>query len=167
MHEILEGEALRNALDNRLVRLANRLAEATGEGTPYGLRKLLDATMTHAHGIAGGFGLEGGEALARTILRTLVDEGERDDPAFWSTALGRAIAWWTGGPEGWVSRHIAAAILGTTRQSVHELVKRQRLTGAVLGDGFRGTGSEGVTPESLRRLLRERYPLEGGTGGAA
>jgi hypothetical protein len=151
MHEIIENEALTGDVDGRVVRLANRLASATGEATPYGLSLLTHVVHTYRKGLAGDLGDEAAEHMAWIALDNLVDPLDRARPEFWGTPLGRACAWWVGGhPRGAaMDRRAAAAALGCSRQNVAELVQRGTLI---------GTAGGGVMPESLRDLLRARYP---------
>jgi hypothetical protein len=61
----------------------------------------------------------------------LVTEAERETSAFWGTALGRAIALQGYAPiddrTEQVGASIVGAILGMSRQRVHELQKKGRL----------------------------------------
>lgn len=97
---------------------------------------------------------QAGSAAAR-IIAVLFDGDTAFDPPdeWWSTPLGRAIAVRTGHPTAKaVSYATAGAMLGITRQGVHDLVKRGKL--ARDPDG-------GVTAESVTERLKQRtaHPL--------
>lgn len=150
MNEILSHPGVATDTERRIVRLANRLAEAVGEGTPYGLTTLVKAAETYRDAIAGKLGEQVGEHVARIALSTLVDERERESADFWRTPLGRACAWWIGSLDPFVSRNVAAAAIDCSRQNIHELVSKGKLAGS--GDA--------IAPASVRDYLRMRYPLE-------
>jgi hypothetical protein len=90
-------------------------------------------------------------AGAELIGRHLLDVGEKTDPAFWSTDLGRAIA----REIGWVDllppRAVAQAVLQVSRQAVFQMVDRGDLEG--------GTG-KGVRRASLQQAAARRWPRE-------
>ncbi|UCM87179.1 hypothetical protein [Streptomyces marincola] len=83
---------------------------------------------------------------ARLIGALFPGDAPFDPPAsWWRTALGRAVARATGHPSAAaVSYSTAGAILGITRQGVHDLVKRGKLA--------RDSGG-GVTTSSIRDRL--------------
>lgn len=74
--------------------------------------------------------------------------------AWWRTPLGRAIARRMGHPSAdVVSYPVAAAMLGITRQGVHDLVRRGKLDRAADAPGTR---SGGVTTASVHARLLSR-----------
>lgn len=92
------------------------------------------------------------QEAAQRIADHLLDVGERDDPTFWTTDLGRAIA----REIGWVgplpTRVIARNVLQVSRQAVDQMVTR--------GDLDTGTGQAGpcVTRHSLQQAAARRWP---------
>ncbi|GAA2224438.1 hypothetical protein ACFY2R_25905 [Micromonospora olivasterospora] len=87
--------------------------------------------------------------VMRVIATLYPDDGPfSPPPQWWGTPLGRAVAWRVGHPTATsVSYAVAGAMLGISRQGVHDLVTRGRLTRHPDG---------GVTPESVRDRLRAR-----------
>ncbi|GAA5041367.1 hypothetical protein GCM10023259_010040 [Thermocatellispora tengchongensis] len=90
---------------------------------------------------------------ARLIAAVFPGDGPFDPPdEWWRTAFGRAVARRAGHPgKDAVSFATAGAMLGITRQGVHDLVKRAKLDRHPDG---------GVTTESIRERLnqpQERY----------
>lgn len=150
-HNILGDPAIGIQVEQRLLNLANRLARATGESTPLGLKKLVEVSDTYRHTLAGRQGERVGEYTAQIALRELCEPRELEDPKFWETALGRACAWWIGGVGESVPRVVAATLLGCTRQNIYDLISRNTLVEVIGG---------GVTPDSVRRFLRNRDPLD-------
>lgn len=96
----------------------------------------------------------GRRSAAELIARSLLDVGERDDPAFWATDLGRAIAREIGWPGILPARVIARNVLHVSRQAVDQMVAR--------GDLDAGSGQAGpcVTRQSLQRAAARRWPHE-------
>lgn len=94
------------------------------------------------------------QQAARLIGAHLLDHGEKDDPAFWATDLGRAIA----REIGWIhpapTRVVARNVLDVTRQGVDQMVKR----------GDLDAGTDGISPcvtrESLQAAAAKRWPYE-------
>ena len=91
---------------------------------------------------------------ARLLAIRLVSALYPSDSAFeppsewWSTPLGRVVAWRAGHP--WaeaVSYSVAGAMLGVTRQGVHDLVRRGKLARHPEG---------GVTTASVRARIESR-----------
>ncbi|WP_250001612.1 hypothetical protein [Actinoplanes sp. M2I2] len=68
-------------------------------------------------------------AIARLIATLYPGDGPFDPPLpWWETPLGRTVAWRAGHPGSEsISYATAGAMLGTTRQAVHDLVRRGRL----------------------------------------
>jgi hypothetical protein len=98
-------------------------------------------------------GEDDGEAAATAIrlVATLYPEDGPFDPphAWWGTPLGRAVLVRAGHPAATaVSYSVAAAMLGITRQGVHDLVRRGKLT--LQDDGG------GVTVDSVRERIKVR-----------
>ncbi|MEV4004001.1 hypothetical protein [Actinomadura sp. NPDC049753] len=91
---------------------------------------------------------------ARLIGVLFPGDGPFDPPAsWWRTALGRAVARTTAHPAAAVPYSTAGAMLGITRQGVHDLVKRGKLD--------RDPGG-GVTTSSIRdRLDRPQESTRG------
>jgi hypothetical protein len=91
---------------------------------------------------------------ARLAGDHLLDVGEKDDPTFWATDLGRAIA----REIGWVgilpTRVIARNVLHVSRQGVDQMVRR--------GDLDAGSGQDApcVTRRSLQIAAARRWPFE-------
>lgn len=82
---------------------------------------------------------------ARLVGVLFPGDGLFDPPAsWWRTALGRAVARTSAHPAAAVSFSTAGAMLGITRQGVHDLVKRGKLDRDPDG---------GVTTSSIRERL--------------
>jgi hypothetical protein len=99
------------------------------------------------------------DALARQVATRLVAvlyPGDRpfDPPeSWWATPLGRVAAWRVGHPaRDRVSFAVAGAMLGITRQGVHDLVSRDKL---------RRHPDGGVTADSVRTRLDLRRAHDG------
>ncbi|WP_433269007.1 hypothetical protein ACQPZF_05750 [Actinosynnema sp. CS-041913] len=120
--EILFGDA--GDLSERTDALAGRLADAI----------LGDDERAAVH------------AIARLIGALYPSDGPFDPPAeWWRTPLGQATARRLGHPAAQaVSYSVAGAMLGVTKQGVHDLVRRGKLTRDADG---------GVTTESVRARL--------------
>jgi hypothetical protein len=96
---------------------------------------------------------------AGRLIATLYpgDRGFDPPPAWWATPLGQVVARRAGHP--WaesVSYATAGAMLGITRQGVHDLVRRGRLPRHPDG---------GVPSSAIRDRLRDRRPSEQPFGG--
>jgi hypothetical protein len=144
--DILTNPEVGTGAEQRLLRLANRLARACGTETPYRLSALVETADLYRRGLAGEQGHPGGEYVARLVLEELVDETERLQPEFWRTPLGRACAWWIGSSDPYVPRTVAAAVLNCSRQNVHEMTTR----------GTLAAHGEGIDAGSLRDALRRK-----------
>jgi hypothetical protein len=92
-------------------------------------------------------GLMGG-VLANVALVCRLAHAEEQDATWWGSPVGRAVAQQIGYTSPEVPRSIVLAILGVSRQRVHELVQLGRLRNAFPGMG--------ITQESLLTELRER-----------
>ena len=90
-------------------------------------------------------------AIVRVISTLYPGDGPFDPPAeWWRTPLGQVVVRRVGHPTAQtVSYSVAGAMLGITRQGVHDLVTRGKL--ARHPDG-------GVTPTSIRDRLNRRSP---------
>lgn len=88
---------------------------------------------------------------ARLIAEHLLDVGEKEDPGFWATDLGRAIS----REIGWVAimppKVIARNVLHVSRQAVDQMISRGELDSG---------GGPTVTRDSLRRAAAKRWPLD-------
>lgn len=87
--------------------------------------------------------------VAQLIAALFPGDGPFDPPdAWWSTALGRAVARRVGHPgRSAVSFAVAGGMLGITRQGVHDLVKRAKLVRHPDG---------GVTTASVKARLNQQ-----------
>jgi hypothetical protein len=90
-------------------------------------------------------------AIARMIGTLYPGDGPFNPPAeWWGTPLGQVVVRRVGHPfASAVSYSVAGAMLGITRQGVHDLVTRGKLERHPDG---------GVTPESVRDRLNRRSP---------
>lgn len=147
----LNDPKILNDLVARLGRLSSRLVAFAGINSPIGPVELAEISEVYALWLSGSHGLEEGERAASRVLHELVDRSEWDQPRFWSDPLGRACAWWVGFPEAAAPRGVAAAVLDCSRQNIHDHIANGRLNPA---------GPKHVTANSLRGMLRRRYPLE-------
>lgn len=146
-HPILDPDAIRADLAPRIDRLAGAYRELFG----IELTLLGGICRQWAEALCGPDKAAG--QVARELLEHLVPEAEQRGSAFWGTALGRAIAWWTGGPldsgdqaampgGSTVSRAAVAEIFGFTRQRLFELQKAGRL----------------CTQDQVKDEMRARWP---------
>ncbi len=86
--------------------------------------------------------------VAHRLLAALYPEGFAVSPAWWGTPLGQVVARRLGHPHAAsVSRTVAGAMLGITRQAVQDLINRGKL--ARHPDG-------GVSVASVRERLNDR-----------
>lgn len=85
----------------------------------------------------------------RLVSALYPSDGPFEPPSeWWSTPLGRVVAWRAGHP--WaeaVSYSVAGAMLGVTRQGVHDLVQRGKLARHPAG---------GVATDSVRARIDSR-----------
>ncbi|WP_208814190.1 hypothetical protein [Micromonospora echinofusca] len=102
-----------------------------------------------AHRILAGDDSTALGVIMRLVATLYPDDGPFSPPTdWWRTPLGQALAWRVGHPTATsVSYAVAGAMLGITRQGVHDLVTRGKLTRHPDG---------GVTPASVRDRLRAR-----------
>lgn len=86
----------------------------------------------------------------RLVAALYPSDGPFDPPSqWWSTPLGRVVAWRAGHPAAEaVSYSVAGAMLGVTRQGVHDLVQRGKLARHPSG---------GVTVASVRARIAARH----------
>ncbi|WP_326556059.1 hypothetical protein [Micromonospora sp. NBC_01796] len=104
--------------------------------------------VTWADRIVAGDDREAVGVIMRVVSTLYPDDGPFDPPLdWWRTPLGRAVSRRVGHPTATaISYAVAGAMLGITRQGVHDLVNRGRLTRHPDG---------GVVPSSVRdRLLQ-------------
>lgn len=149
---IINDPMVQQDIRARLGRLSSRLVAFAGINPPIGLRDLDDVPQLYAEQLAGKGEPGTAAPAASRVLHELVGVHEWDEISFWGSALARACAWWIGYPEPGAPRAVAAAVLGCSRQNIHDLVRRGVLKAA--GD------PDYITAESLRDELRRRYPLE-------
>ena len=94
--------------------------------------------------------------LIMRLVATLYPSDEPFDPpaSWWRTPMGQVTAWRVGHPTAErVSYPVAGAMLGISRQGVHDLIRRGKLVRHPDG---------GVTPGSIRdRLRRTRKQVSG------
>jgi hypothetical protein len=88
------------------------------------------------------------EHAAREIVTSLLDSGVTQRPEFWTTALGRAVAWHIGYHDAdAVPRDVIAGLLGVSKQAVWAMVKRHV-----------GRGNPAFfTAAEVRDILRARW----------
>jgi hypothetical protein len=152
-HELLI-ETLGEEVWRHLHRSANRLQSATGGQNPFRLSETVEVQTWYREALTGKLGAPSGDLAARRVVDYVIEPYELDLPDFWMTGLGRAVAWWIGAHKPYVSRAVAAAVLGCSRQNVHKLARTGALE--ISEDGLEDL----ITSESLRAELRRRYPLE-------
>ena len=99
-----------------------------------------------AHRMLNGTDAEAVGAIMRLVTAVYPSDGAFDPPVdWWRSPLGRVLAWRVGHPTAEsVSYAVAGAMLGITRQGVHDLVTRRKLVRHPDG---------GVTPASVRERL--------------
>lgn len=162
-HEILAADGIRVDLENRiLTRYAalQRVIQATMDTRGgYTLSEqfaaaeaLSDALRCQLGGAESGWAEAMGRNAAELIVADLTEVTERNTSAFWSSPLGRACGWWLGGPgeaTAGVSLAIAGAIIGMSRQGIHE----------ARGKGKFANVPGGVTAASVRAWMHRTYPL--------
>lgn len=92
---------------------------------------------------------QGAMRMIIRVMAALYPSDEPFDPPvdWWRTPMGQVVAWRVGHPTAdSVSYPVAGAMLGITRQGVHDLVTRGKLTRHAQG---------GVVPMSIRDRLRQ------------
>jgi hypothetical protein len=145
--------AVREQVRALAVRLINRAAAlgipVAGEidGHPDGVNRVtapLNMMLTHPEAA-------GRRQAATLAVVGLADVGERDDPEWWGTDLGRYVAREIGSHRPYVERQTAAAVLGVTRQAIGQMVRRSDLD---------EDPAEGITARSLRIAAERRWPRE-------
>jgi hypothetical protein len=147
----ITDETIGAQIGHSLYVLNLRTAHVFGISTPAKMADVEEMRSWLKAAIGGALGEARGMTAAHKILNDLIDPYESMDAAFWTTALGKAVAWWTGGPldpDG-VPRPIVAAILGCSRQNIFTLVKEGKL--AEKSPGM-------LTQESVRAAMRQRHP---------
>lgn len=156
-HEILDAPGLHDELAGRMRRLEVRTTQVFGQALP--MAATVYATgRDFLHRLQDQLDPEGARHAAQILQHELIDPAELGTPTFWTTALGRAIGYWTGGYERWdgtrclgVPQVEAAALLKMSRQGVNHNIGQGRLESC--GAGL------GVTASSVATLMHARYPL--------
>ncbi|GAB3152052.1 hypothetical protein GCM10027290_42180 [Micromonospora sonneratiae] len=143
----------RDQLTEHLIRLVDiRLLDPMeilldGDDAVDALRTVVrNRARTWAARIVDGDEREATMTIIRMMSTLYPGDGPFEPPAdWWGTPLGQAVAWRVGHPTAEsVSYAVAGAMLGITRQGVHDLVNRGKL--ARHPDG-------GVVPASVRDRL--------------
>jgi hypothetical protein len=125
------AEYLRQLVGSRLLDALDILFdpdELSGPGER--LRELLEVKSRSWAAILSGEDDRAAAFLAIRLVTALYPGDEPFDPpaAWWSTPLGRAVARRAGHPAAVaVPVPVAAAMLGITRQGVHDLIRRRKL----------------------------------------
>lgn len=117
-------------------------------GGAVGIAESLANQLVHTGNTAGR------RSAAELVAKALLDVGERDDPAFWASDLGRAIAREIGWIHPTPTRVIARHVLNVSRQAVDQMVGRGDL------DAGAGNISPCVTRHSLQQAAARRWPYE-------
>lgn len=150
-----------------LARDLNRLVEARVLGPVdvlFGLekdlrRRAFEAVLVWTEELLG----PDDDAARMTAIRLISTLFPADEPfnppaQWWSTPFGRAVLLRAGHPNAEaVSFTVAAAMLGISRQGVHDLAKRGKV---------RAHPEGGVTVHSVRARLKERMPGEADVAAA-
>lgn len=148
---LIEDPAIRRQLNGLLEDLDNRLI-ALGSGDTY--------TGWDAPDIAGALTGSsklyiGPSAAAEMVVKGLLDRSHLEDPEFWGSALGRAVAFWGTGVPASVSRACAAAALGCGRANLSLMVRKGQLS----EDETSTTFPRQITTASLAHAMRTKFPL--------
>ncbi|MFB4276833.1 hypothetical protein ACBJ59_16180 [Nonomuraea sp. MTCD27] len=145
-HVELAGELLR-LVETRVVDPLEILLESDDQVRPIRERLRTEAEVWAAQ-LLGPDDALAVRTSARLIAAAFPGDGPFDPPeAWWRSAFGQAVARRVGHPGAVaVSYATAAAMLGITRQGVHDLVKRAKLVRHPDG---------GVTTESVRARLNQ------------
>ena len=144
----------RRQIEDLAVRLANRLAaldvrlEGGGLAATAKAGKALDLMLAATDAKAR-------RHAANIIAAALLDLGERNDPEWWRTHLGRVLArevgWWAP----WPSRKVAEAVLDVSKQAIAQMIQRGEL------EERREDGQPaGITALSLQEAVEKRWPRE-------
>ncbi|MFG1711047.1 hypothetical protein ACFLIM_48605 [Nonomuraea sp. M3C6] len=140
--ESWRGERRALAEDLRRIvgaRLLDPLDILFGDDVPFGgavTRDVLEARSREWAGVLLGLDDRAAAYLAIRLVSALYPGDEAFDPPaeWWGTPLGRAVARRAGHPAASaVPVSVAAAMLGITRQGVHDLVRRRKLDRAANG----------------------------------
>ncbi|HSK97865.1 MAG TPA: hypothetical protein VK891_14680 [Euzebyales bacterium] len=154
------AQHLRALTDARLLDPLEVLLESADEVAGV-RRQIADRTGTWARDILDGDRATAMRTVSRLIAALYPGDGPFDPPArWWATPLGQAVVRRLGHPgAAVVSYPVAGAMLGVTRQFVHNLVTRGKLE--------RHPGG-GVTVDSVRaRLAAHPTTAPDATPGAA
>lgn len=137
-HEILEHEDVLRELQARLLRLHNSYGQMISDKASY--LTAVDAATRWAAVITYD------PMAAQRVLDHLVSSHERATTGWWSSPLGRAVAWCIGipVPDGHelIPTALVEAALGVSKQRAHELRRAGRA----------------VTQEQIRDEMRGRWP---------
>lgn len=136
-------------------RLAQRHAVVFGT-PPTPKRTVATVAARYAADLQGKrdhLGPDNARNAAAEIMTHLVDDADLLSPDFWKTDLGRAVAWYVGYVTDMVPTPIAAAILGMTRQAVHDA----KVRGALKAARAEGVTATGISRASLLPYLRAQY----------
>jgi hypothetical protein len=119
-------------------------------------RVRIDAEMWAAQ-LLGADDVLAQQVVIRMVTVLYPGDTPFDPPeSWWATPLGRVAAWRAGHPaRDHVSFSVAGAMLGITRQGVHDLVNRDKL---------RRHPDGGVTVASVRARLDQRREHDGDAG---
>lgn len=141
------GEAHRQvqALGARLEKRAWSLAESANVGEIPAFAAMAE---TLAQTLLDTRNAEGRQSAARLIADTLLDVGEREEPTFWVTDLGRAIAREIGYVAPWVPHAVTQSVLRVSRQAIDQMAAKGRLD----------MEARQISRESLKRAAAERWP---------
>jgi hypothetical protein len=93
-----------------------------------------------------------GDELSVEVLRAVVDPGDLLDESFWATPLGRLMFAAGGYKRGVMTQTAAAAVLGLSRQRVHQLILSEGLG----SDTSVNPAARMVRVEDVRFLLKPR-----------
>lgn len=88
------------------------------------------------------------QEAARRIADALLDVGEREEPTFWSTHLGRALSREIGYVTPWAPHDVARNVLHVSRQAIDQMAAKGRLD----------MNARLVSRESLQQAAAARWP---------
>jgi hypothetical protein len=149
------AEDLRRIVGSRLLDALDILFEPDElSGESGRLRELLEVKSRAWADVLCGEGDRAAAFLAIRLVSALYPGDTSFDPpaAWWSTPFGRAVARRAGHPAATaVPISVAAAMLGITRQGVHDLVRRRKLD--------RDTDGMVTTASIQARLSRSDQPV--------
>lgn len=150
---LTEDPAIRRQLRKLLAGFEDRMS-ALGSGDYHGW-DAGDLAATLAGGGTAGLLRIGPSAGTEMIVTGLLERGDLEDPEFWGSPLGRAVAFWGTGKPASVSRACAAAALGCGRANLSLMVRKGQLS----EDQDSKTYPLRITTASLVHAMRVRHPL--------